>query len=483
MSLFLLLSTALASPADFYGFGGKTIGQGGGGVAAVNDSSACFLNPAGLSQMDQPELLYGASIIRFNMPDLPDLHWDTNRDGTINSSDPALKVDPTPDPADGAAIAFSTPVLDRFHVGAALFLPFSHLTRFQTFDPAIPTYFMLENRLHRYALAMAGSVELPHGLSFGLGARFLVRSPLAIHFTLSAGVSAEDAAAGEDEYVDVEVDVHAIDLRLKADAVPTFGLLWDLGETSPVLEGLRFGISGRGEASMDIDVVMDGQINASLEDAGTLEDTALALIYYSKVQILDHFLPRELQVGLAYSPNSRLDTYLDARFTQYSRMEINVAQTSDAVLEATLADLSASGIGDGNPLDLGLEDTLSFRTGLSLRFPEWELGRKLGKIQLTPRGGFGFVPSPLESQSTDSALLDSDRLVFALGLGAVHQFEALGQSRRLEWDVYGQMHQLASGQLARPSSDPLVAGTPIDSDSVPIGGRVFIAGAQTRFQY
>jgi len=234
---------------------------------------------------------------------------------------------------------------------------------------------------------------------------------------------------------------------------------------------------------MDIDVVMDGQINAGLVDAGELEATTLALVYYSKVHVLDHFLPGQIQLGAAYSPTDALDVYFDAQLTHWSGMELNIAQTTDASLQATLADLSASGVGDGNALDVGFRNTMAIKTGLSLRFPEWDLGEKFGRIRLIPRGGFGYEPSPLVSQSDDSALLDSDRLIFALGLGTIHHFQALGETRRLDWDVFFQLHKLATGSLPRVQGEEARAGYPVEGSAVPIGGQVAIAGVQTRYQY
>jgi long-subunit fatty acid transport protein len=479
----ILISAVLASPAEFYGFGGTSIGQGGGGVAQVSDTSAAFLNPAGLSNLHQPELLFGASFVRFSTPSLPGLYWDTNRDGIISSADAPLEVDSTPDPADGGMMGFSTPILDRYHIAGALFLPTAHLTRFQTFDPTIPTYFMMENRLHRYAMALAGSVELPKGVSIGGGARMLIRAPLALNFTLSTAISGEGASNGDEDFVSAEIDVHAIDLRIEADMVPTFGIQWDVGEVISSLDGLRFGASGRGEASMDIDVYMDGQINAELVDVGDLESTTLALVYASKIHVLDHFLPAQLQAGAAYSPVEALDIYLDGQFTHWSGMELNIAQISEAILEATLADLAASSITDGNQLDVHFRDTFSLKIGVSLRFPEWDLGGRLGRLQLIPRGGFGYEPSPLVAQSPESALLDSDRLIFALGLGAAHHFEAFGDSRSMEWDLFFQKHKLASGPLPRPESEEPKLGYPVDGGSIPIGGGVTVLGIQTRYQY
>lgn len=310
-----------------------------------------------------------------------------------------------------------------------------------------------------------------------------MRAPLAIHFTLGTDISAEGATNGETDFVAATIDVHGIDLRLEADMVPTFGIQWDLGELNASLDGLRIGASARGQASMDIDVVMDGQINASLVDSGELNATTLALVYYSKVHVLDHFLPAQVQGGIAYSPAPALDVFLDAQVTNWKAMELNIAQIEEAVIEATMADLETSDVVDGNPLDVSFRNTATLKAGIQLRLPEWNLGPSIGRLQLIPRGGFSYEPSPLVSQSADSALLDSDRLIFALGLGGVHHATLLGEERRLDWDVFGQLHTLANGSLTRDSGGEPQAGYPRDSTSLPIGGRVFIAGVQGRYQY
>jgi hypothetical protein len=111
------------------------------------------------------------------------------------------------------------------------------------------------------------------------------------------------------------------------------------------------------------------------------------------------------------------------------------------------------------------------------------MGAGLGSIQLIPRGGVAYEPSPLVSQSSQSALLDADRLVFALGLGGLHRLFAFGSQRQLEWDAYMQYHTLASGSLFRDSASETEAGTPREGNSIPIGGRILVAGFQARYQY
>ena len=152
-------------------------------------------------------------------------------------------------------------------------------------------------------------------------------------------------------------------------------------------------------------------------------------------------------------------------------------------VEASLADIATSEIVDGNPLDVSFRNTFSVKTGVELHLPEWQLGSPLGRVQLIPRAGFSYIPSPLESQSSESALLDSDRLLIAVGLGFIHHTAVLGTERQFDWDLFGQVHTLAPGSLARDSGGQAIAGYPQTSISLPIGGNVFVAGIQGRYQY
>ena len=132
MSLLFLaiLSTASGSPTDLYGFGGRTIGRGGAGVAIVADPDAAMLNPAGLARVSQAEVGAGFALVRMNFPKLPPVYWDTNRDGRIDEYDEALDPGPFIGRADGAMMSVSRPVIEGWGVGASFLLPRDRLLRF-----------------------------------------------------------------------------------------------------------------------------------------------------------------------------------------------------------------------------------------------------------------------------------------------------------------------------------------------------------------
>ena len=55
-----LTANAHASPLDLFGFGGKSPGMVGTGVATANDYDALYLNPAGLALVTRRRLALGA---------------------------------------------------------------------------------------------------------------------------------------------------------------------------------------------------------------------------------------------------------------------------------------------------------------------------------------------------------------------------------------------------------------------------------------
>jgi len=482
--LLILAQVSQASPVDLYGFGAANIGRGGGGVAIVEDSTAPMLNPAGLSFLDRPELLMGAGIVRMDFNDLPEVWWDTNLDGQLNEFDAPLEVDPDPEPADGLTIAASTPILDRYHVGASLFVPTRQLTRFHTFDPSIPTYFQFKNRPHRFALAVAGSAELGQGISFGGGIRFLLKAPLHLGVTLSSTVDGsviEDASV--DDIVNVDVDIHDIDLRIEPDWVPIFGLRWDLEQLNPSLQGLSLGLTGRGEGAMDIAITLDTQLNFHADNIGELSPTSMAVFISSYVRALDHYLPAQLTGGIGWQPVDSLAVYADVQYTKWSGMVVNIASIEDMLLDATLLDLSEVEVTDGNPNDLNFSDTLAIKAGIEITLPEKRLSNGIGTVQITPRGGFGYEPTPLTSQTPDTALLDSDRLIYAVGVGLEHTFQFAGDMRSVVWDFYLQRQTLATGLFSRPTPEAPTEGYPVVDQGFSVGGSLITTGLQAGYRY
>ena len=110
--------------------------------------------------------------------------------------------------------------------------------------------------------------------------------------------------------------------------------------------------------------------------------------------------------------------------------------------------------------------------------PEISVSSKAETLRIRLRGGGGLEPSPLVSQGGRTALIDSDRLVFACGLGLEHgdPFDLVAGPVR--WDLHLGVQPLASGTLDVGDQTPYRPGAPVDGAAIAVGGRLLSAGAQ-----
>ncbi|MCB9791733.1 MAG: outer membrane protein transport protein [Alphaproteobacteria bacterium] len=488
LSVSLICPAALASPADIVGFGAAQIGRGGGGVALPGDGGSAMLNPAGLSSHEGSNFLVGYSALRFRFDDLPPLYWDVNRDGLVTEDEGAIQLDMGTeyDPADGMMLGVARDFAGKVTLGASMFVPSGRLLRLKTFDPSVPTYFMHQNRAHRYAVAVALAGEPVRGLHVGGGVRVVSHSVLTVNLTLDATVAGEpdDESSSASDLVAASGEVHDLTFDLIPDVIPIAGIRWDVGELVEPLEGLAFGAAFRGEGAIPVDVAIDGQVNTRAEDVGDLEPVVAAIVAKAQLHIFDHFVPMQLRAGAAYTWQEKVGGYVDLEYTRWSRMNPSVSQLGEVTLNATLADLSNIPFTDTNDTSAVLfEDTVGFKAGVQATLGDFELPGPLKSGRANLRAGFAYIPSPLVSQGPDTALLDADRLGFSGGLGIEHAplWDLIPGPHA--WDLFFQHQLLASGQLERPTPDEPRAGYAVDGAPIPIGGGLTAAGMQWSIVY
>lgn len=484
------LSTASASPVEFYGFGGRKMGRAGGGVALAEGAAGILSNPASLAGEPLPEASLGFVGVDAEFDAFPALWWDTDRDGTITEDDPPLDAGPAYDPIQGFLVGATRPIGRHVSLGFGLFLPVERLLRLQTFDPQVPTYFLYANRAQRYELALAAGVRPTLGIAVGGGVQIIPRARYKLDATLDialSGVEEGDAAAGD--VLALSLDVHTMSLDLVPGFAPILSLHWDAGEAVPALDGLELGGTWRGEAGLPVDVDIALQINAGTSGLGDAGDIVVPMLFAFQLGVFDHYVPERLDLGAAYTFAETLTLTLDARRTAWDQMQPSIARVTHATVNGAAIELSAEDIEDGNPYDIVLEPTWSPRAGAELllpgfRLPGGLLGR-LGEVRVSTRGGLGYEPSPLVQQSAATALLDADRYVFAVGLGIAHDdpFRREGVQRRGALDGFFQYHVLADGQLDRGTPAEPTAGYARDGSPIPIGGHLLAAGAEWSFEY
>lgn len=484
--LLALGGEAHASPIEFYGFGGRELGRASAGMVLPEGAGSVLSNAAALPGSRYARLSVGFLGVAEEFADIPDVWWDTNRDGLVNTNDTALDVGPDYDPVQGFLIGATLPAGKTLCFGVAMFFPVQRILRLETFEPSIPTYFLYANRSQRYEIGAALGWRPIAGLAIGGGVQMIPRAAYSLDATLEATVSGADEGDTEaGDVVGATLDVHTMALDLVWGFSPNVDLHWDVGQAIPALDGLLLGAQWRGEAGLPVDVDLDLQINAGTKGLGDTEDAVVPLILALNLGVFDHYLPERLSFGGAYTIAHTLTLSADVRRTAWDKMRVNIAEVTDVSIDGAAIHLDNEDVTDGNPYDLELRPTWGGRVGADLYLPPFKLSDRLGKLQLGVRGGLGYEPTPLVSQTAATALLDADRIIFAVGLGVEGDdpFRKPENRRAVRLDGFFQYHVLASGELDRGSPSEPTAGYAVDGSAIPIGGHLLAAGAEWSVEY
>jgi hypothetical protein len=236
---------------------------------------------------------------------------------------------------------------------------------------------------------------------------------------------------------------------------------------------------------LPVDVEIDIQINARTADMGDLEDIVLPMFLSVGIGVFDHYTPSQLSFGAAYTIADTFTLTTDVKRTAWDQLVPSIASVTHMTVDGAAIKLDESSVTDANPYSITLEPTWAPRLGAELVFPRFTLWKPWGQWAVAVRGGVGFEPTPLVSQSADTSLLDSDRVIFAVGTGFEHDdpFRSADNPRRVRLDAFFQYHLLSQGSLARPVPETPTAGYSVDGSPIPIGGHLLAAGVQWGLEY
>lgn len=482
MLLLAAVHAALAGPSEVFGLGGRSIGRGGASVAAPDAVEAALYNPAALAAVPHPVFAVGYGLVRAEFDDVPPVAWDTNQDGLVDEHDDPLVIDVDPRPGDGTTIAFSRPLGKRFGLGLVAFLPKDRLILISSHEPSLPSYLMYEGRLNRFEAAAGLGGEVWRGLRVGAGAQMLAKARVHLGMTLDLAVTG--AEEGDQDMSSLiagtTMDVHDITLDVVPAVVPVAAVQWELGELTEALAGITLGARWRGASGLPVDVDVDLQANVTAQDIGELDPLTIALVLPVVLGYTDHYIPSQMVFGAALRVRELGRVQVDVERTAWSAMIPSIANVIEGEIQSPLFSLEDPSISDGNAYELLLEDTWGTRFGLDAWLLDRELDGKLAFVALTLRAGGGYQPSPMVRQGAATAFLDSDRLLFAGGLGLEHGDPTGLVPGPVAWDVFFQGHLLADGELAVAEAR---AGAPADGAPIPVGGSLWTAGLQWSFEY
>jgi long-chain fatty acid transport protein len=163
---------AAASPADLFGFGGRSPGMGGTGVATATDFDAAYLNPAGLADVVRKRITFGFLFGDF------DLELDGRSAGT-DSATGLLFGGAVPVPLGGA-------LQNRLGFGIGFLVPPNAINRAQHPFPGEPVFELLETRAHVVGLQLGLGARISKRWRAGLGVMTLATLDGRIHVSTDA---------------------------------------------------------------------------------------------------------------------------------------------------------------------------------------------------------------------------------------------------------------------------------------------------------
>jgi hypothetical protein len=421
-----LSSTAGASPEDIFGFGPRSPGMGGTGIASSYGADAAYTNPALLSRVKRSYLTIGVQGATF------DLHADgAGLPGRISVV--AMKGIPV---GVEVPIPFGGVLKDRIAAGMAFYTPSDVLLRAKILFPERAQFPLLADRSQSLAVRLGLGADIGHGIRVGAG--FAVLANL---------VGTIDIAALPGGGVGAHVDDQIV-----ATYSPTFGAAWDL----------PFDRAPDGSPRWRVGAVFRGTLDArfSVEvDASKLSTLKLPVF---NIAGLAQYDPAEVGLEVAHERGP----WVIAAGVTFKRWS-----DYPGVLEPTIlcGDTACSAL---TPPHIAFSDTLAPRIGVERTF---DLPRHAA---LRARAGALYEPTPLpstlpSSQAYDAGsqmlvdvptrFFDATRYVLTLGGGV-----DMGDIAPFTVDAWAQLHVLASSTV-----DTSTASNP---SSASLSGRVLAFG-------
>ncbi|MBP9202645.1 MAG: outer membrane protein transport protein [Kofleriaceae bacterium] len=362
-----------ANPADIFGLGARAGGMAGAQVAAVDDGTATYYNPARLALGDDIHLDVGYQVAQ----------------PRVQTDGETLVVDR----AEGLVADLAVPgrVLGRrVAVGAGLYLPDQYVTRSRTIAGERPRFLAYDNRPQRLFFAATAAVELRPGLAIGAGIAYMSGTRGSVD--LRGLVGFPDPAVSQ-----LELD---IDVDLKTIRYPHAGVSW---QATP---WLTVAAAYRGAFVLKIDQGFTVRGDVGLPDvAPVVAGGFLALRTLSQ----DLFQPMQVTAGLAAQLGPRWLLAFDAGFQRWSTFENPAARVE---LQLDIGELNEFVDIPPQPTlpTPRLHDILVPRLGL-------EYLARGGGHPLRLRAGYAFEPKVAPPQWGSSNFIDNDKHTLAIGGG------------------------------------------------------------------
>ena len=388
--IILFLCSSVSVEAGAYkaaGIGAKSLSRGGG-IGAVDDYTAIFWNPAGLTQVEEshftiePHYLHlkqvdGNSVKNYDIANYSNMQGDSflriyNTPGTA--------VEPAQFDKTSAIYSSISPTtsfggsfeIKGFDFGLGIYTPAALST-----DWECSTRDLVNNALIE-ADFFSGIKMTAYNIS--------VAKEINSYLSIGAGVN----------YLTGEMEVEA-EKRYSSQAAPALDYRFDYKEEAEGdgVEGV-FGVLFKPLSNLKIGGVYRSGAEMTLKGDSYYKHTALG-IDESSDYTQDYAFPNSYGIGLAYEPVSELTLLLEWERTGWDRVKRDI--NYDLVGGAALIDVD---------IDWEWKDSNQVRLGAEYRVSP----------ELSARGSIAWDESPLSDETVSiTNVVDIDKIYLYLGLG------------------------------------------------------------------
>lgn len=363
----------------------RSLGQGGTGVAGVQDDAvAVYTNPAAMTAIKGTQVVGGLSYANASPKFTSGItsggigagsSYTAANSGSVSGARATNALVPT--------FAATTQLLDgRLSVGLAAVTPYGLETHFDGDSPV--RYQATDARLRLLDLTSAVAYKVSDAVSVG------------------AGVDYYNAVDGA---LEKKINVTALNAKI---GVPSAG-----ADANSRLNGngdgwgYHLGATIRPNEKNQIGIVYHSAVkvgligDAEIVGLSGISATVFGGANYRTNVTAPLFMPQNLQVGYAYTPNDKWQFELDAAwYDWYAARQLGVVYSG-------IPSAQAGVLNSGNPLQFNPRKTLNYGVGLNHKCTE----------NLQTRVGAYYQASALADNLFDAAFIDLPRYAATIGLG------------------------------------------------------------------
>ncbi|GAA3917351.1 OmpP1/FadL family transporter [Litoribacillus peritrichatus] len=384
-----------------------------GAAANPENATVLFFNPAGISQLDKPQVSFGAAYIEVSTD------FEGTAVDTIGRPVDGTNGGEFVDPAIIPNLYATMPINENWSAGIGIFAPFGVAG---DYDSEFVGRFMAdETELKAIAIQPTVAYKFNDVWSVGLGIDFVHAEGTLTKFQDYSGTGLPPALLKEGHF-DVEGDDEAIGWN--------FGILYQ--PTNSTTVGLNY------RSKIDIELEGEATLTNVPGQAATLEEKA-------KVPLT---LPESATISLKHLINDQWTVYAGATWTRWSQFEnLDIFSREDGGLISASASLKYGKEGMIGHVPEKWTNTWAVSAGVSYAFTQ----------NFMLKAGYAFDESPIQKEYRTARVPATDRNW--LTVGAQYKMEG-------DWVIDGAFGYLIIDDIDVDEHEYRVDGTQIGASNL-----------------